>query len=94
MQITFPEISVIVPVYKNKDTLIALHHRLVKTLETQVSGFEIVFVDDDCPEHSITVSKQIARQDDRVTVVAMSLRGTYLFRWMKIYKIRRKPYQS
>jgi len=67
-----PKISVIVPVYKNKDTVVGLHSLLVKTLSDLNNEFEIVFVDDQCPQRSIDVLNELAEQDDRVTVIGLA----------------------
>ncbi len=45
-------LSVILPVYRNRDHIMALHQRLCTVLEQQALHFELIFVDDACPENS------------------------------------------
>lgn len=47
----------------------ALHRRLVKTLESSGLTFELVFVDDACPEGSGRVIEAIREQDSRVRLL-------------------------
>jgi len=67
-----PNVSVIIPVYKNRDTVVTLHSQLVETLSGLYQEFEIVFVDDHCPQMSIEVLSELAERDDRVTVIGMA----------------------
>jgi hypothetical protein len=64
-------ISIVVPVYRNADTLRELHRRLRQVLEAQWLPYEILFVDDACPHGSRTVLSDVAKHDDRVTVVPL-----------------------
>lgn len=66
-----PELSVIVPVYKNRDTLNELQERLHRVLDKQMISFETVFVDDACPEGSSRVLEEIAATDQAVTVIKL-----------------------
>lgn len=66
------ELTVVVPVYKNAVTLEELYRRLVDTLAARFGvGLELVFVDDDCPEGSLTVLRELARRDERVVVLKL-----------------------
>ena len=66
-----PEVSVVVPVYRNVETLRELHRRLCRTLEAQMLSFEVIFVDDACPAGSFTVLDELARRDSRVAVLVL-----------------------
>ena len=46
------EISVVVPVYGCRAALIPLYERLTKTLQTITESYEIILVDDHCPQNS------------------------------------------
>jgi len=70
-QLNNPEISIVVPVYKNTETLHELHRRLTSVLEDNKFTFEILFVNDACPSGSLQVLREIARNDPRVTVLAL-----------------------
>lgn len=66
-----PRVSVVIPVYRNADTLAELHRRLAGA----VGGgrtLEVVFVDDACPAGSLAVLRTLARADGRVGVVALA----------------------
>ncbi len=63
-------ISVVVPVFRNADTLDELHARLVAALVAERS-FELVFVDDACPSGSAEVLERLAAEDDRVRHVRL-----------------------
>ncbi|MCS7060640.1 MAG: glycosyltransferase family 2 protein [Anaerolineae bacterium] len=66
-----PFVSVIVPVYRNTETLVELHQRLCQALTRANFTFEIVFVDDACPAGSLSVLRKLADADERVGVLAL-----------------------
>jgi glycosyltransferase involved in cell wall biosynthesis len=66
------DVSVILPVFKNRETLLDLHRRICGVLESRKLSFEIIFVDDDCPENSLAVLKELTRADERVAVLALA----------------------
>jgi len=66
-----PAISVVIPVYRNADTLDELHRRLTAALEGMRSSFEIVFVDDACPAGSWPVLEALGLRDRRVVGLRM-----------------------
>ncbi|MDO8671768.1 MAG: glycosyltransferase family 2 protein, partial [Dehalococcoidia bacterium] len=66
-----PEITVVVPVYRNSATLRELYSRLRQTLSARQLSYEIVFVDDACPEASLDVLREIALADERVAVLVL-----------------------
>ncbi len=66
-----PEISVIVPVYRNTETLGDLYACLRRVFDARSLGYEMIFVDDACPDGSLHLLQQLARADPRVTVVAL-----------------------
>jgi len=59
------ELSVILPVYRTATAIPELHRRLAETLQGR--DFELIFVDDACPEGSAAVLARIA--DPRVVTV-------------------------
>lgn len=65
-------ISIVIPVYRNADTLVELHRRLNAIFETMAFKLEIIFVDDACPEESLVVIQQIAETDTRVKAIALA----------------------
>lgn len=68
---TSVDVSVILPIYRNADTVRELKDRLARTLSDAGETFEILFVNDACPAGSLDVLKQLAREDPRVKVLAL-----------------------
>jgi dolichol-phosphate mannosyltransferase len=66
------DISVVIPVYGCKTALPELHRRLVSTLESVVDSFEIILVDDCCPQNSWEVITNICLSDSRVKSLRFS----------------------
>jgi glycosyltransferase involved in cell wall biosynthesis len=66
------DVSVIVPVHRNAGTLVELYTRLRATLERERLSFELVFVDDACPEGSGAVLRELAGRDCRVQTVSLA----------------------
>jgi glycosyltransferase involved in cell wall biosynthesis len=66
-----PEVSVVVPVYRNAQTLQELCDRLRSVLAPNVASYELLFVDDACPEGSLAVLEGLARKDPSISVVAL-----------------------
>ena len=64
------DVSVVVPVYRNADTLAELHRRIAATLDAEGLAFELILVNDACPGGSAAVIDQLARQDTRVRTLA------------------------
>lgn len=62
-------VSVVVPLYRSRGTVTALHQRLCDALGEE--RFEILFVDDHCPERSYDVAEQLAGTDPRVRAVRL-----------------------
>ena len=67
-----PLLSVVVPVYRNADTVRALADGVGQTCRAQGIPFEIIFVNDACPEGSLAVLKDIARDTPHVTVLELT----------------------
>lgn len=67
-----PYISVVVPVYRNRKTLRDLYRRLCRVLDSQMRPYELLFVDDACPEASLEVLEALAGSDPRVGVLALA----------------------
>ena len=63
--------SVVVPVYKNAATLEPLYQRLRSVLEATDRAWEILFVNDACPEGSGKILRRLARQDPRVAALSL-----------------------
>jgi len=65
-------ISVVVPVYGCPSALPELHRRLTDVLSKLVDSYEIILVDDRCPQGSWSIVKQLAETDEHVMGVRLS----------------------
>ncbi|HZN58786.1 MAG TPA: glycosyltransferase family 2 protein [Planctomycetota bacterium] len=65
------DVSVAVPVYRNAGTLRELHARISSVLSAERLSFELLFVDDACPDGSLAVLRELQRSDARVRVLAL-----------------------
>ncbi len=66
-----PPVSVVVPVYRNAETLEELHRRLDAALGAAGVDFELVFVEDACPAGSLAVLRRLEALDPRVGVLPL-----------------------
>ena len=65
-------ISVVIPVYGCKDALPELHERLTQSLVSITDDYEIILVNDNCPQDSWTVIEGICSKDNHVKGVELS----------------------
>ncbi len=70
-----PDVSVVAPVYRNRDTLIELHHRVGAVLDRAGKSWELVLVDDCGPDESRSEIDRLAGLDPRVVAVQRERRG-------------------
>ncbi len=66
------DISVVVPVYGCRAALPELYRRLTETLTSMDKSFELIFVNDNCPQNSWEVIQEICRKDQRVVGIEMA----------------------
>ena len=66
------DISVVIPVYGCRSALPELYRRLCDSLEHIVETFEIILVDDCCPQNSWEEIKKICEKDRRVKGIHLS----------------------
>lgn len=66
------KLSVIVPVYYNSDTLEALYDELKTKVFTEITDYEIVFIDDGSGDNSWEVINSIKEKDINVVAVKLS----------------------
>src|ERR1035437_765044 len=62
-----PQLSVIVPTFNERDNVTTLFRRLEATLASV--AWEVIFVDDDSPDGTWDVVRNLARQDSRVRCI-------------------------
>lgn len=65
-------LSVVVPVYDERESLTALHERIRDSLEPLGLAWEVVYVDDGSRDGSDGVLRDLAASDDRVVVVRLA----------------------
>ncbi len=64
-----PNLSFVLPVYNERDSLRTLHQQIAGTMAGRPETFEMVFVDDGSSDGSIEVLTALHREDPRVKVV-------------------------
>src|SRR6201995_3153078 len=62
-----PQLSVVIPTFKERDNVATLFRRLEQTLKG--IPFEAIFVDDNSPDGTWKVVRDLARQDSRVRCI-------------------------
>lgn len=67
-----PVISVVTTLYRSTDYVREFYDRISRSIVELEQDFEIVFVDDGCPEGSLAVAVELQREDPRVTVLELS----------------------
>lgn len=63
--------SVVVPVYRNQDTLNSLYQRVSRALRSAHMDYELIFVIDGSPDGSAAVANSIANEDSHVKVLPL-----------------------
>jgi len=66
-----PEVSVFLPVYNEEPNLRPLHAKLDAALKVLGRTAEIIYVDDGSTDGSLNILRELARDDERVRVVAL-----------------------
>ena len=66
------DISVVIPVYGCRKALPELHRRLTETLASLVKEYEIILVEDCCPQHSWEDISKICEEDSHVVGIHLS----------------------
>ncbi len=66
---SIPELSIVVPVYNEEESVPHLHEALVAALEPTGRSWEVLYVDDGSVDGSYAVLEQLAESDERVKVI-------------------------
>lgn len=67
-----PRLSLVVPVFRSRDTLRELHRRIVAAIEPIDPNFELLLVEDRGGDDSWAVIENLAKQDSRVRGVQLA----------------------
>jgi len=62
-------LSVVIPLYNEENSLAELHNRIILSLQSLSSNYELIFVDDGSTDNSFSVLKNLHKKDDRVKVI-------------------------
>ena len=62
-------LSLIVPTYNERENIVPLIQRIVATLEKALPSFEIILVDDDSPDKTWQVARDLARENPYLKVI-------------------------
>lgn len=66
-----PQLSVVVPLFNEEDTIPFLHEELVRALEATGRSFEIIVVDDGSTDRSFALARELHERDPRVRVIRL-----------------------
>jgi glycosyltransferase involved in cell wall biosynthesis len=66
------KLSVVIPVYNERDNLVPLHFALSEVLSHWGQSYEILFVDDGSRDCSLNVLRRLAEQDPTVKVIELA----------------------
>ncbi len=64
-----PEISVVIPLYNEQDSLRELHDKIVSVMQNRNYSYEIIFIDDGSTDESVTVIEELAGKNKRVKLL-------------------------
>ena len=67
---TPPDLSVVIPVYNEEESLPELFQELLEILKKISSNFEIIAVDDGSNDNSNSILREFAQKDDRIIVIS------------------------
>ena len=64
-------LSVVIPVYNEEESLVALHQSLTEALAGMERNYELIFVDDGSRDSSYSVLQDLLARDEHVRVVRL-----------------------
>lgn len=65
-------LSVIIPVYNDKEVLHELYKRLYTVLHTLCTTYEIIFIDDGSQDNSFRILRELQSKDENITVIKLT----------------------
>lgn len=66
------DLSVVIPIYNEEETLPRLHQRLVEVLNNIGMSYEIIFINDCSTDNSFNIMEEFNRLDKRIKILSFS----------------------
>ena len=66
------KISVVIPIYGCRAALSELHHRLTESVSQITDDYELILVNDNCPQNSWEVIEELCKKDTHVKGIELS----------------------
>ena len=84
-----PEISLVIPVFRNRETLYPLYARLQSVLDGVGWSWELIADHDACPEGSLRVLRELAARDPRIRILDLPRNiGQHRAIWLGLHETR------
>jgi len=64
-----PDISVVIPLYNEQDSLRELHDKIVTVMQSHDFSYEILFIDDGSTDSSVSVIEELVDKNNRVKLL-------------------------
>ncbi|MCZ2340712.1 MAG: glycosyltransferase family 2 protein [Bacteroidales bacterium] len=71
-RITSPEISIVIPLFNEQETMLTLHHSLSDAMQTASIDYEIIYVNDGSHDLTSQLLVELATADSHVVVIQLS----------------------
>lgn len=85
------ELSVVIPVFKSKEALKPLYQHLKSTLDSLGLPWEVIFINDACPEGSGSILRELTSKDSRIIVLELPQNvGQNRATWIGLHAVRGK----
>jgi len=65
-------VSIVIPVYNSRQSLLELYARLIRVMESQQCVFEVIMVDDCSQDDSFEIMKSLREKDDRLGIISLA----------------------
>ena len=69
MKNNFKNISIIIPVYNEQDSLETLYYEIKKVVDRNFFNYEIIFIDDGSSDDSFNILNKIAIDDSKIIII-------------------------
>lgn len=66
------DLSIVIPMYGCRAAVEELYRRLIESVSKITESFEIIMVNDSCPQNSWEIIEQLCKKDERVVGIEMS----------------------